>query len=305
MNTRLRAMIGKRFIKASLQSLLYAPLLFATGVASAMPFYFSTGDADGAVAMASRPGGNDVFEIEAADDFVLNQDITLTNATFTGLLVDGATINHIKSVDVEIYRVFPYASDTTRTPSSPTRVNSPSDVALTSRGSNLSELTYSASQITSTFAATNSVLPGGVHSSPNQTTLGSGPIVGEEVLFKVDFTTPLNLLADHYFFVPQVEFDTGEFLWLSAAKPIVLPGTPFLPDLQAWTRDESLDPDWLRVGGDILSSNGSRSINAAFTLSGDTATSVPEPGSLVLMGLGLLALVASTRRVPKILRMQS
>ena len=78
-----------------------------------------------------------------------------------------------------------------------------------------------------------------------------------EVQFDVAFTTPLLLPPDHYFFVPQVELtDTaGEFFWLSAPRPIVPPGTPFplgITDLQSWTRDEILAPDWLRVGTDIV-----------------------------------------------------
>lgn len=63
----------------------------------------------------------------------------------------------------------------------------------------------------------------------------------------MDFKTPFSLLPDHYFFVPQVEITTagGEFLWLSAPRPIVPPGTPFpagFTDLQSWTRDQFLDP---------------------------------------------------------------
>jgi hypothetical protein len=52
-----------------------------------------------------------------------------------------------------------------------------------------------------------------------------------------------------------VDVTGGEFLWLSAARPIVPPGTPFpmgFTDLQSWTRDQMLDPDWLRVGSDIV-----------------------------------------------------
>lgn len=57
--------------------------------------------------------------------------------------------------------------------------------------------------------------------------------------------------------MPQVEITNpaGEFLWLSAPKPIVPPGTPFpagFTDLQSWTRDAALEPDWLRVGSDIV-----------------------------------------------------
>ena len=81
---------------------------------------------------------------------------------------------------------------------------------------------------------------------PNQTTLGEGPVTGQEVQFAVQFTNPLNLPADHFFFVPQVRLSNGDFFWLSAARPNVI--DPFSPDLQAWVRNGDLDPDWLRSG---------------------------------------------------------
>ena len=40
--------------------------------ALAAPFFFSTGDPDGKIATASRPGGPGVLEIESADDFILS-----------------------------------------------------------------------------------------------------------------------------------------------------------------------------------------------------------------------------------------
>jgi MYXO-CTERM domain-containing protein len=86
--------------------------------------------------------------------------------------------------------------------------------------------------------------------------------------------------------VPQVQVTGGgEFLWLSAPKPIVPPGTPFSPDLQSGTRDGGIEPDWLRVGTDIV---GQGTFNATFSLSGQT---VPEPASLTLAGLGALGLL--------------
>ena len=105
----------------------------------------------------------------------------------------------------------------------------------------------------------------------------------------VNFTSPLDLLAAHYFFVPQVALTNGaQFYWLSASRPISGAGTtPFPPgvtDLQAWTRDENLDPDWLRAGADIV---GGTAFNTAFSLDG---TVVPEPGTtfFVLAGMALI-----------------
>lgn len=98
-------------------------------------------------------------------------------------------------------------------------------------------------------------------------------------------TTPFDLPADHYFFVPQVQLSdpNQHFLWLSASRPIDATGTPFVPDLQAWIRNAQLNPDWLRIGTDVVS--GAASFNSAFTLTGNTA--VPEPATLVLLGAGL------------------
>jgi hypothetical protein len=115
-------------------------------------------------------------------------------------------------------------------------------------------------------SAANSVRPGGIHLG----TGGTGAVNDEEqVEFGVTFTDPLDLPADHYFFVPQVELSSGDFLWLSAAKPIGGPGTtPFSPDLQSWTRDAALDPDWMRVGTDIVGGATPPTFNAAFSLTG-------------------------------------
>ncbi|HEY4265271.1 MAG TPA: PEP-CTERM sorting domain-containing protein [Micropepsaceae bacterium] len=150
-----------------------------------------------------------------------------------------------------------------------------------------------------TFASLNSVQAGGIHPKPGQTTGGNGLAVGEEVEFDVNFSIALSLPADHYFFVPEVALNTGDFLWLSAARPIVGSGTPFptgFTDLQSWTRDEALDPDWLRVGTDIV---GAGTFNQAFSLTGTTGTgttSVPEPGTVTLFGAGLAGLGALRRR---------
>jgi hypothetical protein len=121
------------------------------------------------------------------------------------------------------------------------------------------------------------------------------PITGEEVEFDVNFMSSFSLPADHYFFVPQVQLDNGDFFWLSAPKPIVFPGTPFPPgvtDLQSWTRDQFLDPDWLRIGTDIVGGVTPPTFNAAFSVTGD----IPEPTSMMLVATGLTGLALFRRR---------
>jgi hypothetical protein len=265
-------------------------------------FTFSTGDPNSLIATASRPSSAGKIEIESADDFIASSSVSINHATFTGLLTSGATTANIGQVIVEIYRVFPKDSDiggtsgppTFSTPEVPTRVNSPSDVAFDLRDSGLGTLSFTTSVLSQSFTTLNSVL-NGIYPKPNQTTGGDGPVTGIEVLFDITFSSPFLLPADHYFFVPQVEvmLPDGEFLWLSAPRPIVAPGTPFAPDLQSWIRDESLAPDWLRIGTDIVEGSPAATFNATFSLDGESI--VPEPSAAAMFGSGVLVLLASRR----------
>ncbi len=237
---------------------------------------------------ASRPGSPGNLEIESADDFILNDPTLINHASFTGLLPTGASLSDISQVVIELYRVFPKDSNFPADGKVPTRVNSPSDVAFTTRDSAASELTFNAGLLRASFTVNNSVV-NGIHPIPNQATGGDGFATGEEVQIDVAFTTPLSLPADHYFFVPQVLLGSpGDFLWLSAPRPILPPGSPITPDLQEWIRNGDLDPDWLRVGTDIVGSSAPPTFNGTFTLSG----TVPDASSSAgLLGLGLLGLL--------------
>jgi hypothetical protein len=246
---------------------LVVGLAAAATAAHAQPFAFSTGNPDGRIATASRPESKGAIEVESADDFILADRTIIFNASLTGLIPAGAKLSSVKQVAVEIYRVFPLDSNTTRAVRVPTRTNSPSDVAFESRDSKKGSLHYSTVVVSDTFAAANSVI-NGINPSPNQTTLGEGPVSGHEVTINITFDRPLDLLAGHYFLVPQVQLSDGQFLWLSAPRPIVAPGTPFTPDLQAWIRNENLDPDWLRVGTDIIGGSTPPTFNLAFALRG-------------------------------------
>jgi PEP-CTERM motif len=267
-------------------SLALVGLLPVVAAAAQTPFNFSTGDPDGKIATAARPDAGEPFEIESADDFVLTHSTSITSATFTGLVPPGASA---VNVVVEIYRVFPLDSTVPPSGKVPSRVNSPSDVAFEERD-NGTGLSFTSSLVMANFPVANSVEPGGIHPEPNFQTGGNGAVTGDEVKFSVNFTTPFLLPADHYFFVPQVQLDNGDFLWLSAARPIGPPGTPFPPgftDLQSWTRDEMLDPDWLRVGQDIVGGEPFPTFNAAFSVSGSV---IPEPSTWAMMLVGFAGL---------------
>ena len=269
--------------------------------ASADPIFFSTGAPDGKIATATRPDSPGKFEIESADDVILGKKTSITDATFIGLMPAGASVS---SVVVEFYRVFPNDSNVRRTNGAPdfstanvpTRVNSPSDVAFDERDAG-SGLSFSTTLLNASFSALNSVAPGGTHPLPGIFTGGNGQVTGQEVEFDVTFATPFVLPADHYFFVPQVQLDNGDFLWLSAAKPISGGTGPFVGDLQSWTRDDSdggIEPDWLRIGTDITHQGP---FNAAFSLSGSV---VPEPATWAMMLTGFAGLgLAGYRRARK------
>ena len=250
------------------------------GPANATPF-FSTGNPDGAMGVASRPPQPGVLEIEAADDFLLSSPMSIDHASFTGLLPSGVPLSSIGPVDVELYHIFPTDSVTPPDGRVPTRMNSPSDVEFDDRSTTAGTMSFTATSVNPSFHVANTVV-NGINPVPNQTTMGEGPANGNEVVFDAAFTTPFDLPAGHYFFVPQVQLPAGsDFLWLSAPRPIVAPGTPFNGDLQAWVRNENLAPDWLRVGADIV--GGTVTFNETFSLSG---TVTPEPSSLLLFGTG-------------------
>ena len=271
----------------ALSSVVIVGLLAAPSHATL--FFFDTGNVDGRMATASRPDSAGKIEIEAADDFVTTSETQITSATFTGLVTGIAPT--IGEVVVEIYRVFPLDSTVPPSGNVPTRVNSPSDLAFDSRGSTGGTLTFSTSTLASSFTVSNSVL-NGINKIPNQATGGEGPVTGSEVQFSVSFATPFDLPTNHYFFVPQVQVTGGEFYWLSSVRPIVPPGTPFAPDLQEWIRNADLDPDWLRVGTDIVGGTTPPTFNAAFTLTGDAAA-VPEPMSFALLAPALVGVLGA------------
>jgi len=242
-------------------------LLLLASQASADSFSFSTGDPDGKIATLSRPSSPGKLQTETADDFLATQAVVISQATFTGLLPLGAALPSISDVEIEIYHVFP--GDSANPPSGNvlTRMNSPADVEIDSatRDSADGSLTFSATLVNPSFSVLNSVV-NGINKHPNEKTNGEGAVTGEEVLITVQFNPPISLPADHYFFRPEVLLSSGDFLWLSAPKPIVVPVTPFT-DLQTWIRNDALAPDWLRIGTDIT---GQGPFNAAFSLSGET-----------------------------------
>src|SRR5262249_19925593 len=135
----------------------------------------------------------------------------------------------------------------------------------------------------------------GIHTAPPFATNGEGPVTGTEFLFDAVLSTPMFLPADHYFFVPQISVTGGDFYWISASRPIAPPGTPISPDLQAWIRNGNLEPDWLRIGTDIIGGATPPTFNMAFEIDTDT-TALPEPGALLLVGTGLGFVARRLRR---------
>jgi hypothetical protein len=260
---------------------------------------FSTGSPDGKIATLSRPASGALLETETADDFILGQNARITGATFTGLLPSGASLSSVTDIEIELYHVFPVDSANPPDGRVVTRTNSPSDNQFAAFDQAAGDISVTASILNPSFAAANSVV-NGIHASPNQFTMGEGAVTGEEVQFMITFMTPFLVGAtDHDFFRPEVALSSGNFLWLSAPKPITSPGTPFqfpggaTTDLQSWIRNDgagALSPDWERIGTDVTHQGP---FNATFSLSGDP---IPEPSTVLLFGVGLLGLGAWGRK---------
>ena len=249
--------------------------------ASAAPFFFTTGNADGKLGALSR---SDSIETETADDFILDQTTVISGATITGLVLR-ADVAGIASVEVEVYHRFPEDPLDTFPPSGnvPSRTNSPSDneIDTATRDANDGTLTFSYSSLTADFSVSNTVINGinpfNVNGKTDANrTGGEGSAKGEEVQITITFNKPIVLPAGHYFFRPEVLVNGGDFLFLSAPKPLVSP-TPLAQDLQAWIRSSRLAPDWLRIGTDIIDAAGATgpTFNMTFSLGGNT---IPEAG---------------------------
>jgi len=259
------------------------------------PFFFSTGGPDGLLGALSQPADSANLETETADDFILTDTTSIAQATITGLIPSGTSVANISNVEIEVYHRFPEDSDVGRTSGPPmfttaqvpTRFNSPSDVEIddATRDGGLGTLEFTTSLLNPRFSVANTVVK-----DINRQTLGEGPATGEEVEITIAFTPPILLPADHYFFRPEVEVDGGEFLYLSAPKPIVAPGTPFTGDLQAWIRNSDLAPDWLRIGTDIIGGTPAPTFNMAFSLSGETVPRAGTPGRANCPGKSISAL---------------
>ena len=284
------------YLKLAIPAALIGLLPVTPAAADVVPFFFSTGNPDGKIATLSRTASPGKLETETADDFVTTRTTEIDSATFTGLIVGGATPANVSDVEIELYHVFPIDSVDPPDGRVNTRTNSPSDNNFAAADGALGQLSFTTTVLNASFTAANSVV-NGVNAKPSQFTGGEGPVTGEEVEFSVTFKTPFTLgPADHVFFRPEVDLGSaGNFLWLSAPKPIVAPGTPFTGDLQTWMRTDgagALAPDWSRVGTDITHQGP---FNATFSLTGVV---VPELSTWAMMLLGFAGLgYAGWRRV--------
>ena len=277
----------------NMQKRLWVPLLAALFVKplAADLILLST---ENRITVDTHPSSTGQFETEAEGDFFLPSESSINSAPFVGLPSGATTTGQIGNAAVGIYRFSPNDS---------TRVNSPADVEFDDRDSGSAKLLFTTSVSTSGLMVGNPVQPGDIDPKPRQIAGGAGQIVDTHVKFNINFTTPSDLPAGRYFFVPQVlvAAPDGNFYWPSAPKPIVSPGAPVHPgitDSQVWTIDPFLDPDSLRAGAEIVDGSPAPSSDMTFSPSG---TAVPEPSSYILLGTLLLAagVISRTKRRPE------
>jgi len=271
--------------------------MFFSGIASAQntQFIVSTGNPDGKLGALSRRPSPGKLETETADDFVLNQTTVITGATIVGLISPATPLANITNVEVELYHVFPRdsANPDPLAGKVPSRANSPSDVEIDSatRDASLGTLRFAVRLLNDNSSVQIKVVDG-INKKPNSTTHGEGPATGEEVEIAITFTNPILLPAGRYFFRPEVLVTAGgDFLFLSAPKPIVSPGTAIAGDLQAWIRNSDLAPDWLRIGTDIINNTTPPpTFNMTYSLTGNTVPDAGTPGRANCHGESISAL---------------
>ena len=241
-------------------------------------FSFTTGTPDGLLGALSQPASAAHLETETADDFILMNTTSIAQATITGLVPAGTPLANISNVEVEIYHVFPKDSADPASGRVPARTNSPGDVEIddATRDAGPGTLRFETALVNQSFSVLNTVVDG-INPMPANMTNGEGQANGEVVQITITFTPPIVLPADHYFFRPQVEVTGGDFLYLSAPRPIASPGMPFMGDLQAWTRNSGLTPDWLRIGTDIIGGATPPTFNMSFSLTGETVSQAASP----------------------------
>ena len=270
---------------------------FFSGIASAQntQFIVSTGNPDGKLGALSRRPSPGKLETETADDFVLSQTTVISGATIVGLISPATPLANITNVEVELYHVFPRdsANPDPLAGKVPSRANSPSDVEIDSatRDGSLGTLRFAVRLLNDNSSVQIKVVDG-INKKPNSTTHGEGPATGEEVEIAITFTNPILLPAGRYFFRPEVLVTAGgDFLFLSAPKPIVSPGTAIAGDLQAWIRNSDLAPDWLRIGTDIINNTTPPpTFNMTFSLTGNTVPDAGTPGRANCHGESISAL---------------
>lgn len=280
-------------------ALVVLAAMFFSGAAAAQntQVIVNTGNPDGKLGALSRRPSSGKLETETADDFVLNQTTVISGATITGLISPATSLANLTNVEVEFYHVFPQdsANPDPLAGNVPSRFNSPSDVEIdaATRDGSLGTLRFAVRLLNANSSVPNTVV-NGINKKPNSTTHGEGPATGEEVEIGITFTTPILLPAGHYFFRPEVMVTGGgDFLFLSAPKPVVSPGTAIAGDLQAWIRNSELAPDWLRIGTDIINNTTPPpTFNMTFSLTGNTVPEVGTPGQANCHGESVSGLAA-------------
>ena len=284
-----------RMMPRSIVSVIGVILAFSASVATpagAATFSFTTGTPDGKLGALSRRASPGKLETETADDFILQETTVINRASIIGLVPSGTPVGSIKEVEIEMYHVFPLDSVQPPSGNVPSRNNSPSDVEIDSatRARSSGTLKFSVDLRNAGLFVANTVV-NGINKLPNNVrTMGEGPVTGDEIEITITFTSPIVLPPGHYFFRPEVLLTSGDFLYLSAPRPIVSPGNPFVGDLQAWIRNSNLSPDWLRIGTDIIGGSPAPTFSMTFSLGGETVPEAGTPGQANCHGQTVSAL---------------
>jgi hypothetical protein len=88
-------------LRSSVVGIAVSAGVWLAAPAWAAPFFFSSGNPDGLLGALSRPSSPGALETETADDFILSDTTTIAQATITGLIPSGTSLDSTSCVGRE------------------------------------------------------------------------------------------------------------------------------------------------------------------------------------------------------------
>lgn len=238
---------------------------------------------------------------EAADDFWFPAS-TAPAFQLTGARAYFLTSNpnpNWSEFHFELYQTYPVDSNASRTPAS-VRTNGPADTEFLHRMWSMGDVTPTINSL-GTFAVNNTILPGTAHRFGVVAPGITGSLWDITLMLMNPYTlnpaSGPSAQQNHYWLSISGEAPNSDIYWITGARPPLSP-SGVQDDRQAWITSSAFSPDWRRLSDVINQQDGTLTpgYNLSFQILGNV---VPEPGSLLVLGLGGLSMLGLMRRRPR------